>query len=135
MLPCAVGTQRAGYAGQNIEVSSGSALDIQADATLLGELDSRQIRQNAMREAWGYQVEAYDTRKRAAIMRREGVMIAETGRAAQQTAQFAALGQAAQAGGSYFLTRYGFKQATAVPPAPEPLKNPSLVFQGGTIGL
>jgi hypothetical protein len=76
----AIGSQRAGFAAANIDVSFGSAVDVQADAAFLGELDALTIRTNAAREAWGYQVQAADIRKRADVARREGVMMAEAGR-------------------------------------------------------
>jgi hypothetical protein len=75
-----VGTQRAGFAAGNIDVGSGSAVDVQADTAFMGELDALQIRTNAAREAWGYSVEADDMRKRAVIARKTGVMVAATGR-------------------------------------------------------
>lgn len=56
------GTQRSGYAGQNVDVNSGSALDVQMDTAYQGELDAIAIRVNAAREAWGYKVEAESTR-------------------------------------------------------------------------
>jgi hypothetical protein len=48
-----IGSQRAGYAGQNVDVGTGSAADVQADTAYLGELDALQLRANAVREAWG----------------------------------------------------------------------------------
>lgn len=57
-----IGSQRAGYAAQNVSVESGSAVDVQADAAFLGELDALQIRTNAQREAWGYRQDAENAR-------------------------------------------------------------------------
>lgn len=57
-----VGSQRAGFAGQNVEVGSGSAADVQADAAYLGTRDEMTIRANAAREAWGFRVEAENAR-------------------------------------------------------------------------
>lgn len=51
-----IGTERAEYAGQGVEVSTGSALDVQKDTAYQGELDALQIRTNAARQAWGYTV-------------------------------------------------------------------------------
>lgn len=53
-----VGAQRAALAAQGIDISSGSALDVQRETETLGELDAIQARNNAWREAWGYKVEA-----------------------------------------------------------------------------
>lgn len=79
MVRGAIGAQRAGFAAGNIAVGFGSAADVQADAAFLGELDALQIRQNAAREAWGFQVEATDLRRRADIARQEGVMLERAG--------------------------------------------------------
>jgi hypothetical protein len=67
-----VGTQRAGYGGQNVDVGVGSAVDVQADAALLGELDAKQIQFDAEREAWGYRVAAADRRLAAEVARKTG---------------------------------------------------------------
>jgi len=57
-----IGTTRAAFASQGVDVGSGSAVDVQADQAYLGELDALQIRNNAAREAWGYRVEATNYR-------------------------------------------------------------------------
>src|SRR5512138_814564 len=49
-----IGTQRTQFAASGVDVGYGSAVDTQADAATLGELDALTIRQNAAREAWGY---------------------------------------------------------------------------------
>ncbi len=54
----AIGTQRAGFAGNGVDVNSGSAALVQDDTAALGELDALTIRNNAAREAWGYNVQA-----------------------------------------------------------------------------
>lgn len=54
----AVGTQRAGFAGNGVDVNSGSAALVQDDTAALGELDALTIRNNAAREAWGYNIQA-----------------------------------------------------------------------------
>lgn len=111
-----IGSQRAGYAAQGVSVAEGSPADVQADTAFLGELDALTLRQNAMREAWGYQVQAYDTRGRAEIARREGVVLEQTGLAQQGAARWAAFGAAASGAGNLALMRYGFNQATRQPP-------------------
>lgn len=107
-----IGSQRAGFAGANIDVSSGSALDVQADAAFLGELDALTIRNNAAREAWGYEVEAEDQRRRAEIARREGVMLEaagrESARATRRAGVVGAIGIGLNAGASYLQSRYQF---------------------------
>ena len=74
-----IGAQRAGFAGQGVEVGKGSAADVQADAAYLGELDARTLRHNSEREAWGFQVEATDRRMAADVARRGGQAQATAG--------------------------------------------------------
>jgi hypothetical protein len=74
-----VGGQRASIAASNVDVGFGSAVDVQADAAFLGEQDALQIRTNAAREAWGFQVQGEDLRRRAAVTRKSGAYAAEAG--------------------------------------------------------
>lgn|SRR5512146_521159 len=67
-----IGSQRASLASQGVDVNKGSALDVQADAAYLGELDALTIRNNAAKEAWGYKVQAGDFRSKGKIAQREG---------------------------------------------------------------
>lgn len=53
-----LGKQRASLAAQGIDISSGSAADIQSDTQYLGALDALTIKHNAAREAFGYQTQA-----------------------------------------------------------------------------
>lgn len=53
-----VGRQRAAYAAGNLDVNSGSPLDIQSDTEQIGRLNSLTIRNNAARDAYGYQANA-----------------------------------------------------------------------------
>jgi len=103
-----IGAQRAGIAGGNIDVGFGSALDVQADAAFLGELDALTIRTNAAREAWGFQVEADDLRRRGEIARKEGGNLAAAGREAQSAARWATAGTIIGGSSSLLQTRYGF---------------------------
>lgn len=107
-----IGAQRAGIAASGTDVNYGSALDVQADAAFLGELDALQIRTNASREAWGYKVQSHDFRRRAQIQRQEGVQLAEGGRAAQTSSRFAAAGSIIGTGASLLEARYGFGRGT-----------------------
>lgn len=52
-----IGSQRAALAAQGIDVSLGSAADIQADTAELAAQDALTIRNNAWREAWGYRTQ------------------------------------------------------------------------------
>lgn len=121
----AIGGQRAGFAAGNVDVSFGSAVDVQADAAFLGELDALTIRTNAAREAWGYEVEAEDTRMRASIARKEGVYLEKAARTGAGAAR--AAGQASGSagswaaggtllgglGGSLLQARYGFRDGSS----------------------
>lgn len=53
-----IGRQRAVYAAGNLDVNSGSPLDIQADTAQFGRLNSLTIRNNAARQAYGYEANA-----------------------------------------------------------------------------
>lgn len=98
-----VGQQRAGFAGQGVDVGSGSAADVQADSAFLGELDARQIRANAAREAWGYRVDQADLLKGAEVSRKGGV-------AAQRAHNTAAVTQVIGTGSSLLMSRYGWSE-------------------------
>lgn len=102
-----VGTQRAAQAAGNVDVNFGSAVDVQADATLLGEHDALTIRTNAGREAWGYSTQAEDLHRRADIARKEGVYAEKAGKAAA-TSHYIEAGGTILGGASNLLeTKYG----------------------------
>lgn len=109
----AIGAQRAGFAGGNIDVGYGSAVDVQGDAAFLGELDALAVRHNAAREAWGFGVQAEDLRKRAVIQRKEGANLLEAGRQHASAANYQALGTIVGGAGSLLQSRYGFSQRSA----------------------
>jgi hypothetical protein len=104
-----IGAQRAATAAGNVDVGFGSALDVQADAAFLGELDALTIRTNAAREAWGFKVEAEDLRRRGQIARKEGVFLEAAGRSRQSQANLGAANTVLGAGTSLIATRYGFR--------------------------
>jgi hypothetical protein len=106
-----IGTQRAGIAAGNIDVAYGSAVDVQADAAYLGELDALTIRTNATREAWGFKVEAEDLRKRAEIMRKEGSNQLAAGQIGRSAANWQTAGTLIGGAGSLLQARYGFQNA------------------------
>lgn len=56
-----IGRQRVSLAAQGIRLDSGSALDVQMEAGDIGELDALTIKNNALREAFGFQSEARNT--------------------------------------------------------------------------
>jgi hypothetical protein len=57
-----IASGRTSTAAQNVDVSSGSAAAVRASQQLVGEVDALTIRNNAAREAWGYDVEAANQR-------------------------------------------------------------------------
>lgn len=67
-----LGTQRAGFAGQGIEVDSGSPLAVAQDTQAQAQLDENRIRLNAMREAWGYKQAGAQYRTQANLATTQG---------------------------------------------------------------
>lgn len=57
----AIGSQKAAIAANNVDLQTGTALDILGDTALFGAVDERRIRQNARREAWGHQVQGQNS--------------------------------------------------------------------------
>lgn len=108
-----IGAQRAEIGASGTDVGFGSAIDVQEDQAFLGELDALTIRTNAAREAWGYKVQAADTRERARITRREGREMARAGREAQRASTIGAIGGGLLTGASLLEARYGFAQRTS----------------------
>lgn len=102
-----IGEQRAGIAAGNIDVGYGSAVDVQADAAFLGELDALTVRTNAAREAWGFRVDATDQRTRAGIQREEGANAALAGKERQKAERWNAAGSVLNTA-SALEQRYGF---------------------------
>lgn len=66
------GSQRAALAASGVDINSGSAQDVVDSDAALGEFDAMTIRNNAARQAWGYQVQAADYRRNAAMARAGG---------------------------------------------------------------
>lgn len=66
------GAQRTDFAGQGVEVDTGSPVDVAADTAYLGEQDAQQIRLNAQREAWGYRAQAQSQRMQGSAAQRAG---------------------------------------------------------------
>lgn len=104
----AIGAQRAGQAASNVDVGFGSAVDVQADAAYLGELDALTIRTNAAREAWGYQVQGFDYRKQAEIDRKAGKNQIAAGEEAATASRYAVASTIVGGTTSLLNARYGF---------------------------
>ena len=62
-----VGAIKAAQAAGNIDVNTGSAVDVRSSAAELGELDAINIRSNAARVAYGYNVEATGQQNQATL--------------------------------------------------------------------
>lgn len=112
-----IGSQRASLASQGVDINKGSALDVQADAAYLGELDALTIRNNAAKEAWGYKVQANDYRNKGKIAKREGM--------------FGAFNTILGSAGSLLLSNYGGygRKTGASMGAPDMDFNPSTAGQ------
>lgn len=108
-----IGQERAAYAGQNVDVSYGTAREVQEATLQLGGMDVERIRRNAEREAQGF----LD----------QGIEYARQGRAQQRAAQWGAGATILGGTGSLVLSRYGWEQkqkATGNAPTPAPKKGP-----------
>lgn len=53
-----MGAIKAAEAAGNVDVNSGSAVDVQSSAAALGELNAITIRGNAAKEAYGYETQS-----------------------------------------------------------------------------
>lgn len=68
----ALGSQRAALAANGLDINSGSALDLQAETAGFGAADALNLRSNALREAWGFNVEATNQRNAGRAARAQG---------------------------------------------------------------
>jgi hypothetical protein len=66
-----LGQQKLALSEKNIDVSSGSALDILGDTAMMGKLDEITVRQNFEREAIGYKTQSYNFNAQAEVDRME----------------------------------------------------------------
>lgn len=88
-----IGAQRAGFAAQGVDISSGSALEIQGMTRVMSEYDAALAQNNAMREAWGYRTEGENFSAQAAALKTAGTnqaigtLLGGFGQAAASTAQ------------------------------------------------
>ncbi len=103
-----IGSQRAGFAASGVDVSSGSAADVQADAAFLGELDALTEETNAAREAWGFKVQAQDLRNRANVTRKTGVNQEKAANAAGNAAYIGGAANVIGGTANLLQARYGF---------------------------
>lgn len=87
-----IASQRVAFAANNVDAATGTAAEVLGDTAGFGYADATMIRSNALREAWGYKVDATNSRSRAKASRYNGRMgatgtLLTTG--AQATGQFA----------------------------------------------
>jgi molybdopterin biosynthesis enzyme len=62
-----IGEQRVGLASSGVELSEGTAAEVQTFARAATETDARTIENNAAREAWGFEKTADDIHRNAKI--------------------------------------------------------------------
>lgn len=62
-----IGAQRVAYAGQGVELGSGSPAEVMAETAGLGARDAQQIRQNSFLEALGFRSQAQQYRSQASF--------------------------------------------------------------------
>lgn len=67
-----IGAQRSSFAAQGVDVNKGSAADVQSGTAAVGALDATTIRNNAMREALGYRMQAANYAARGRFAQLEG---------------------------------------------------------------
>lgn len=63
------GQQRAGMAASGVSLESGSPLSILEGTEMMGERDAQIIRDNALKESWGYDVAATNDRNNARLLK------------------------------------------------------------------
>ena len=62
------GAQRTSFAGQNVIVDDGTALEAQEDTAKWTEVDAMTIRNNAALEAWGYRMQSINSSLQGAMI-------------------------------------------------------------------
>ena len=55
-----IATQETGFAAQNVDSSTGTALDILGETAMFGEIDIGRIRADAQRKAWGFRSQQHE---------------------------------------------------------------------------
>ena len=64
-----IGKQRTAFAANNIDSSSGTALDLISETAQFGEEDALAIRANAARDAWGFRTQGMNYRAQGTLAR------------------------------------------------------------------
>ena len=106
-----IGTQRAGFAANGIDVNIGSAGLVQDDTAQFGELDALTIMNNAAREAYGYKTQAVDQRQQGKLAKYQAKMsaIGSILGGAEKAASLGAGGGAGGGGGFAANGQAGFR--------------------------
>lgn len=68
-----LGAQRVSYAGQNVVLDDGTALDVASDTRKWGEIDAITVRNNAALEVWGYKQSAINSRIQGQMAYAQGI--------------------------------------------------------------
>lgn len=119
-----LGAQQSALAAQGIQVDTGTALDLQADALRFGQADILTIRFNALRQAFGFQTSAGQ-------LALQGRLEQISGRAqAAQTIATAGARVGQQLGQTAQLAQSGFFNPQQ--PAPNPTTNGGSAFRFST---
>jgi hypothetical protein len=100
-----LGSTRAALAAQGVDISMGSAADVQASEAGLTEIDALTTRNNAAREAYGYKVDAMGLRQQAKL----ALFGANNEAAALRTSSYATL-----VTGGLQTAAYGIQAGTAI---------------------
>lgn len=67
-----IGSERAGYGANGVDVNTGSASRVQSDTARIGAMDAQTIAQNAQRSAWGYRAQGGSFGAQAQLDQMEG---------------------------------------------------------------
>ena len=74
-----VGAIKAAEAADNLDVNSGSAVDVRSSAAALGELSALNIRSNAAKQAYGYQTQSWSDQAQANLDQADAAYSAQAG--------------------------------------------------------
>lgn len=90
-------SQRASMAANGIDLGTGSAAELQASTDIMKEIDKNTLEANAVRSAWGYRIQAVNSKNDALLKRATAKAISPFGAAASSL-----LGSAGSVAGSWY---------------------------------
>lgn len=108
--------QIASYAAQGVDVSTGVSLDLAEATDAKRNQDARRIYNNAVKQAWGLQMEAMQARQEAAFTKKQG--------------RYAAFGSLLGVGSSTGMSAYNM-----FPRGSSAMSAPSASYSGPTVEL